>query len=427
VSSRQSRVSVSSVIAIASIMLFGPTAGVLTHMVSGMMSVVTTTLLSKLPEAGRASWFRRTFFNVGMLVIAASAAGRLYGFSGGNYGTVNQISNIFPLVVMVTMDTLANIAILVVVIALQTDKSPFQIWRQDFQWAAPIAILGGIIGGGALALAYDLFKVLGLAVFLFPIIATSYSYRLYANNMRDYVNKLEAANINLENMNLELLETMGAIIDAYDVYTYGHSTQVAVYAGAIADEMELANSQKSIIVKAALVHDIGKVGVMDSIIGKPDSLTDDEYNLMKRHPDIGAEILSQMEGFLDLIPLVRYHHERWDGRGYPDGLAQEAIPQGARVLAVADTLDAMLSDRPYRPTKSLSKVLHVIKNEAGKQFDPNVVAALRAVTGKKKRGFFKNSAASVDQSLRTRGVFAPGLDRRYLKKSMIANPRSEIK
>jgi putative nucleotidyltransferase with HDIG domain len=319
----------------------------------------------------------------------------------------------------VTTDTLVNLAILVGVIALQTARPPFQIWGQDFQWAAPIAILGGIIGGGGLALAYNLFSFLGLGVFLLPIIATSYSYRLYANNMRSYVNNLENANLELENTNIELLETIGAVIDAYDVYTYGHSTQVAVYAGALAEEMDLPKALISNIVKAALVHDIGKLGVMDTIIGKPEPLTDEEYNIMKRHPDIGAEILDRMDGFSDLVPLVRHHHERWDGGGYPAGIAGEAIPLGARILTVADTLDAMLSDRPYRPTRSLRKVIDLILQDSGRQFDSSVVDALVALTKKKERGFFKNSAASVDQSLRRSGVLNVGANRRYLKKSMI--------
>jgi HD-GYP domain-containing protein (c-di-GMP phosphodiesterase class II) len=183
--------------------------------------------------------------------------------------------------------------------------------------------------------------------------------------------------------------------------------------------MDLPKTLTANVVKAALVHDIGKLGVMDTIIGKPEPLTEEEYNIMKRHPDIGAEILDRMEGFHELVPLVRYHHERWDGGGYPAGLAGETIPLGARVLSVADTLDAMLSDRPYRPTRNLKEVVKLILADSGRQFDPAVITAFLALTKKKDRGFFKNSAASVDQSLRRSGVLSVGVDRRYLKKSMI--------
>jgi putative nucleotidyltransferase with HDIG domain len=237
--------------------------------------------------------------------------------------------------------------------------------------------------------------------------------------MRDYVNQLEEANINLEKSNLGLLETIGAIIDADDTYTYGHSTQVASYVAAICEKMALPSKQQEIIVKAALVHDIGKVGVMDTIVSKPSALTDDERNIMKRHPNIGAEILERMEGFLDLVPIVRHHHERWDGKGYPDGLQGDEIPLGARIMAVADTADAMLSDRPYRPTRSLKEVSVEIQRLSGTQFDPQVAEAFIKLLKDKERGFFKNSAATVDQKLRVSEAKKIGIDNRYLKKSMI--------
>jgi putative nucleotidyltransferase with HDIG domain len=419
ISSRQSRVSISSIIAIASILLFGPLAGVLTHMTSGLMTIITTTFLSKLPEKGRVSWLNRVAFNSGMWAISAAVAGWVYVVLGGTPGTVNQTTNLIPLIGAVTVDTLLNLGILIGVITLQTGKTPFYIWKQNFQWAAPIAIIGGVLGGGALALAYEMFSFLGIVVFLVPVLATSYSFRLYTNNMRGYVDQLEELNLNLEKTNLGLLETMGAIIDAYDIYTYGHSTQVAHYAAAICEQMELPELRQATIVRAALVHDIGKVGVTDRIVGKPDKLTQEERNIMKRHPRIGAEILERMEGFQDIVPLVRYHHERWDGCGYPDGIKGEEIPLGARILSVADTLDAMLSDRPYRPTRSLHYVLAEINRCSGGQFDPQVVEALLKLAKEKDRNFFKNSAATVDQTLRLNNSLDISSEIKYLKKSMI--------
>jgi putative nucleotidyltransferase with HDIG domain len=396
-------------------------AGVLTHLFSGLMTIVTTTLLSKLPEEGRVSWFQRTIFNMGMLVIAAAMAGWVYVLFGGLPGRVNQISNLLPLVAAVTVDTLVNLTILIGVITLQTGQCPRHIWKQNFQWAAPIAIVGGVVGGGALALAFEMFSYVGLAVFLLPVLATSYSFRLYTNNMRVYVDELEYANLTLEQTNLELMETIGAIIDAYDVYTYGHSTQVAHYAAAICEQMGLPIDQQTIVVRAALVHDIGKVGVTDQIIGKPGKLTDEEINIMRRHPNIGAEILERMEGFQEIIPLVRHHHERWDGHGYPDGLIGEEIALGTRILTMADSLDAMLSDRPYRPTRSLREVLSEIKQCSGQQFDPQVVTALLALAKRKERSFFKNSAATVDQTIGISGVLEVSSNAKYLKRSMIHN------
>jgi putative nucleotidyltransferase with HDIG domain len=417
--SSRSRVSVSSIIDIASILVFGPLAGALTTMASGVMTAVTTTLRSEQPGKRRASWLQRSAFNVGMFVTAAAAGGWMYVWLGGTIGTVGLLSNVLPLIGAVTADTVLNAIILIGVIALQTERHALDIWKQDLQWSAPITILGGVIGGGALALAYEMFHTLGLAVFLFPVLATGYAFRVYVANTKGYVNKLEEVNRSLDEANLGLLETLGAVIDAYDIYTYGHSTQVAVYARAIAEKMNLSSEEQSVVVKAALVHDVGKIGVMDTIFSKEGPLTDDECNFVRRHPIIGAEILGRTKGLQELVPVVRHHHERWDGGGYPDGLEGEEIPLGARILALADALDALCSDRPYRRTRSLKEVMEEIIECSGTQFDPNVVKAFFAVEEERDRDFFKNSAVTVDKVLQKNGVASVSKDLRYMKKSMM--------
>jgi putative nucleotidyltransferase with HDIG domain len=414
----RSRVSVSSIIAMASIPLFGPYAGALTHLFSGAMTVITTTLRSEQAEKGRVSWLKRSAFNTAMWVIAAAIAGKAYILFGGTIGSPNQTTNLLPFTVCVATDTLLNASILIGVISLQTGRSALEIWKRDFQWSAPIQIIGGVIAGGLLALAYELFNLLGLLVFMFPIMATSYAFQIYVSNMKGYVAQLEVLNRDLDETNLGLLETLGAVMDAYDVYTHGHSTQVTIYAAAIADEMKLATEEKDLIVRASLIHDIGKIGVLDSVLGKPGSLTDEEYRMIKRHPIIGSEIISQMKALQELAPIVRSHHERWDGKGYPDGLEREDIPKGARILALADSLDAMLSDRPYRPTRSLEDVVEEIIRCSGEQFDPVVVEALKKIVKEKERSFFRNSAAHVDMSLQMINTVT-GKGSRYLKKSMV--------
>ena len=419
--SSRSYVSVSSIIAMATILVFGPLAGTLAHMVSGMMTALTG-IRHEVPKEERASWLQRSAFNAGMLVIAAALAGWVYVLAGGTPGAVLQLSNILPLVGAATADTVVNVAILIGVLVLQTRRRPLEIWKRDFQWATPIAILGGIVGGGVLALAYEMFNVIGVAVFFLPVLTTSYSFRLYVDNMKGYVDQLEEVNLTLEKGNLELLETLGAVIDAYDVYTYGHSTQVAVYAGAIAEKMNLPPEEKAVVVRAALVHDIGKVGIVDTITSKMGMLTDEEYNVMRRHPVIGAQIVGQMKGLQEFTSLVRHHHEHWDGSGYPDGLEGHEIPLGARILALADALDAMLSDRPYRSTRSFREVMQEVTQSSGKQFDPDVVAAFFAMAEEKDRYFFVNSAATVDRSVQVTRVANAGEDVRYfLKRSMVAD------
>jgi putative nucleotidyltransferase with HDIG domain len=417
-SSSHSRVSVSSVVGIASIMAFGPLAGAFVHVASGLTTLITTTLLSRRPKAGRVSLLRRAAFNIGMYVTASAVAGATYVLLGGSCGNVGQLTNVLPLAAAATVDVLVNLLILIEVITLQTRKTPLEIWKANFQWAAPIAIAGNIFGG-ILALAYEMFEYLGLAVFLLPILATSYSFRLYVSNSKVYVDQLEKVNKNLDDANMGLLETLGAVIDAYDMYTFGHSTQVAVYAGEMATRLGMSSEEHQKIVKAALVHDLGKVSIYDSIIRKKGRLTDEEFNLLKRHPAIGAEIISRMKGLQDIVPMVRHHHERYDGLGYPDGLAGEEIPLGARILCVADSVDAMFSDRPYRPTRSYKEVMSEIAACSGSQFDPRLVEVFFQMAEEMGRGFFKNSAAVVDKAVQIEGVSLLGRMDRHMKKSMI--------
>ncbi|MDD5367704.1 MAG: HD-GYP domain-containing protein [Anaerolineaceae bacterium] len=416
--SSRSRVSVSSVIGIASIILFGPLAGAITHVASGLMTMITTSLRTHKPERRRVSLFRRSTFNMAMFVTAASMAGLAYRFTGGQSGNVMVVTNLIPILAAATVDVLANLIILIGVISLQTHRPMLQIWNDEFQWAAPIAIAGNILGA-VLALAYEMFTWLGLTVFMLPILATSYSFRLYVANTKVYVEKLQHMNEELDDINLGLLETLGAVIDAYDVYTYGHSTQVAVYAGALADKLGLPEAEKLRLLKAALVHDLGKVAVEDSIIGKQGPLTDEEYNLVKRHPVIGAQIVGRMKGFQDLIDPVLHHHERWDGRGYPDGLVGEEIHLGARILALADALDSMFSDRPYRPTRSYKDVIAEVARCSGTQFDPVVAQAFFALAEEKGREFFLNSALTVDKAIQSPDNNDLDHLERYLKRSSL--------
>lgn len=187
----RSRVSVSSVIAIAAMVALGPFAGVLAHLFSGAMTILVTALRPPPAMQGRVSWLRRSAFNTGMWVLAAGAAAGMYQLFGGTPGVVADFRNLIPLMLASTTDVFVNLALLIGVIAFQTSQNPFRIWQENFQWAAPIAIAGNVIGGGMLALAYQMFGLLGVAVFLLPILATAYSFRLYMRHSQGYVEQIE--------------------------------------------------------------------------------------------------------------------------------------------------------------------------------------------------------------------------------------------
>jgi putative nucleotidyltransferase with HDIG domain len=169
------------------------------------------------------------------------------------------------------------------------------------------------------------------------------------------------------------VRNLAEIVDHRDPTTYHHSERVSVNATRLAQALGLPSEQIELIEQAAAVHDLGKIGVPDRVLLKPGPLTVDEQETMRQHTALGSEILTRFELFRPGAEIVRHHHERWDGRGYPAGLAGDAIPLGARVVAVADAFDAMTSTRPYREALSVSEALRRIADGSGSQWDPRIV------------------------------------------------------
>jgi putative nucleotidyltransferase with HDIG domain len=191
----------------------------------------------------------------------------------------------------------------------------------------------------------------------------------------------------LEESALEAVESLNAAVDAKDPYTAGHSQRVQRIALAVGAELGLAPAALDALRFAGLFHDIGKLRVPDAILTKPDTLTPDEYELIKRHPEDGAAIVGKLGRLREAVPLIRHHHERWDGQGYPDGLAGEAIPLEAAVVGLADAWDAMTSDRPYSRARSVEEAAAEIRDGRGTQFAPAVVEAFFTALRRDPRAF----------------------------------------
>ena len=172
---------------------------------------------------------------------------------------------------------------------------------------------------------------------------------------------------------LSMVMALAAAIEAKDSYTHGHSTQVMEYAVKIGKELGLGENEIETVRYAGLLHDIGKIGIKDEILSKKGKLSDEEFAELQQHPKYGANIMEQLDLLKDIAPLTLYHHERYDGKGYPLGLKGEEIPIGARILAVADTYDAMIADRPYRKAFPFDYVKKEMKKAAGNQLDPDIV------------------------------------------------------
>lgn len=174
------------------------------------------------------------------------------------------------------------------------------------------------------------------------------------------------------------LTSLITALEAREPYTKGHSVRVARYSQEIAERMGLGEKTRHRLHMAALLHDIGKIGVPDSVLLKEERLTDSEYAVMKRHPEIGAHMLSNVESLADVLPVIRHHHERHDGKGYPDGLVGEAIPMLSRIISVADTYDAMTSTRPYRKALTQEEACAELRSFRNQQWDGEMVEAFLA-------------------------------------------------
>ena len=256
--------------------------------------------------------------------------------------------------------------------------------------ASPLAFVGNV--GPLLALSlplyvplvallvygYEVYSIWVVATFLLPTLALQRLIHLY-QEQRDAVAGLAVVNDQLERANLSFATALVATLDARDRYTAGHSAAVAVYSRDIAKRMGLSDEDQRLVHLCGLVHDIGKVGLPPGLLEKPGALTLEERRQMEQHPVIGERILSKVEDYADIARVVRHHHERVDGLGYPDNLKTDTIPILSRIIAVADAYNAMTSDRPYRDAMPSRVARLRLAQAADSQFDTSVVAAFEAI------------------------------------------------
>jgi len=219
-----------------------------------------------------------------------------------------------------------------------------------------------------------------------------------ASNIEALVRKLKKALRQNQELFLETIRTLAAAIDAKDPYTHGHSERVSSYSMAISRHLELNQEEVFRVHIAAILHDVGKLGVRESILNKPGGLSDEEFEVMRQHPSIGAQIMSPIRMLKDIIPGIRNHHETWDGTGYPDSLKGEQIPMVARIIGVADTFDAMTTTRPYQQAMTLDYVIAKMRSMSGSRFDPVVVEAFMAAV---EEGDISPPTLSVEETAST--------------------------
>jgi diguanylate cyclase (GGDEF)-like protein/putative nucleotidyltransferase with HDIG domain len=337
------------------------------------LSFGETVLLASLATVAQIFWNPsvrpkpiQVIFNIASMAMASAMSWQTFHWS------IQNVKNLpVALALSTTVFFISNTGVISGVLALTERKSLQKLWYECYFWSFPYYMIGAAIAGLLSAANHAVGWQMTLLVL--PVIYWIYrSYRLY-------LGRLEAEKRHVEEMaslHLRTIEALALAIEAKDHTTHDHLQRVRVYAVALGEELNLAEDELEALRAASLLHDIGKLAVPEHIISKPGKLTPEEFEKMKIHPVVGAEILERVKFPYPVVPIVRAHHEKWDGSGYPLGLKGDEIPVGARILSAVDCLDALASDRQYRRALPLDEAMASVVADSGKAFDPKVVRAL---------------------------------------------------
>src|SRR4029077_923205 len=312
--------------------------------------------------------FIQLFFNVSQVTVSSAAA-----YSAYQLVATHILHGPGPLALLVAAIThfAFNSTAMSGIIGLTESKPVSKVWTESYLWSFPYYMVGAAIAGLVHFLNGHVGWQSSLLV-LPPIYLMYRSYRLYLGKLETEKRHAEQ----VSSLHLRTIEALALAIEAKDQTTGEHLQRVRVYAMELAKELRLSGDDTEALRAASVLHDIGKLAVPEHIISKPGKLTPEEFEKMKIHPIVGAEILEQVHFPYPVVPIVRAHHEKWDGSGYPYGLTGEDIPIGARILSAVDCLDALASDRQYRRALPLGDAMKVVISESGKAYDPRIVELL---------------------------------------------------
>lgn len=370
----------------------------------------TATLVQSVWQARKRLDPVKVLFNVaGMMANASAFTYATFHYLSGRFASSKPILLMLAALVFFFANTLP----ISVVISLTEHKSTRKVWKECYFWSFPYYL----VGAAAVGLVGIVNRSAGwqTSLLVLPLIYWVYrSYRLYLGRLEAEKARVEVEKRHVEeiaSLNMRTIEALALAIEAKDHTTHTHLQRVRTYAVEVAKELKLDEDQIEALRAAALLHDIGKLAVPEQIINKPGRLTPEEFEKMKVHPLVGAEILERVAFPYPVAPIVRSHHERWDGTGYPEGLVGEQIPIGARILAAVDCLDALASHRQYRQALPLIEAMEQVKERAGTWFDPQVVQILdeRYVELERKAQMVENEVATqgLSKSVKVERGLAP--------------------
>jgi diguanylate cyclase (GGDEF)-like protein/putative nucleotidyltransferase with HDIG domain len=312
----------------------------------------------------------RTLFSMASLVITVKFAGLVYGWFGGSALTdaFSLTAVTRPLVGAATGYFICNTALIATAIGLTTRQPILKVWNENFLWSAP----SYFVGAGAAGVAANVIDRGGYwmaSLLAAPLYLTYRTYKVYMGRVQDQQQHV----LQVSDLHLATIEALALAIDAKDQTAQSHIRRVQVYAAGLARALGMTENEIQGVKTAALLHDIGKLAVPEHILSKPGPLTQEEFQKIRIHPQVGAEIISGVPFPYPVAPLILSHHERWDGKGYPAGLKGDEIPLGARILSVVDYFDALMSERPYHRAMVYEAAVGLLQQEAGKALDPRVV------------------------------------------------------
>ncbi len=325
------------------------------------------TLVQCFWNQSRRPGLQQIAFNVATMSLAAGGATWVYTA----WTETNQVEPAFGLALATVTLFILNTAPVAAAVSIAEEVPFFAVWRECYLWSFPYYLGGGVIAQFASFASH----LLGWPTVLLtgPVVYLIFrSYRLYAGRLDNERRHVAAVN----GLHLRTIQALAMAIEAKDDTTSAHLARVQVYACELGRELGLTDAEQEALQAASILHDIGKLAVPEHIISKPGRLTPEEFEKMKIHPLVGAEILERVQFPYPVVPIVRAHHEKWDGSGYPYGLKGEEIPIGARILAAVDCLDALSTDRQYRRALPLDEAMKVVQQDSGKHFDPRVVDLL---------------------------------------------------
>jgi diguanylate cyclase (GGDEF)-like protein/putative nucleotidyltransferase with HDIG domain len=311
----------------------------------------------------------RTLFSMASLIVTVQGAGLAFWLLNGHVGQTGPIFALSrPLVGAATVYFILNTGFIATAIALASRDNIPSVWNANFLWSAP----SYFVGAGAAGVAATVIEQAGywLAPLTFaPLYLTYRTYKVYMGRIEDEQRHVQQTS----DLHLATIEALARAIDAKDQTAHTHIRRVQVYAAGLARSVGLQDADIQGIKTAALLHDIGKLAVPEHILSKPGPLTQEEFQKIRIHPQVGAEIIAAVPFPYPVAPLILSHHERWDGKGYPQGLEGNEIPLGARILTIVDYFDAVTTERPYHKALSHEGGIGLMKHESGKALDPTLV------------------------------------------------------